>query len=389
MSCHQWSRPATMSTSSPSALDDDRRLDRRRVGERLVGVLLEPDRLAAPIAAVGGDQDLGPAVVDPARQRLRREAAEHDRVRRPDPGAGEHRDRQLGDHRHVDRDPVAGLDAELLERVGRLADLALEVAEGQRPGVARLADPVVGDLVAQAALDVAVDAVVGDVELAAGEPLRERQLPFERLVERLRPVDPLAGALRPERLEVGLRLGVQVGGRVGLGGEGRVGREEPRLGEEVFDLRRRKRVLDAHGSPRVAKLGWPGHRTALHGPRATGTGRPVDSDDVGHPDRGRLDPAHGHAGRGRAGRGRGDRGGRPARARRSSACRRRACPATATRPGRVPDVTQAALDDALATVAAAARERGVVGDRRHGTADAGRAARSCPSSSAPDGTADR
>ncbi len=108
--------------------DHDRGLDGGRVGERLVGVMLEPDLLAATVATVRGDQDLGAAVVDPARQRLGREAAEDDRVRRADPRAGEHRDRQLGDHRHVDGDPVAGLDAELLERVGRLADLALEVA---------------------------------------------------------------------------------------------------------------------------------------------------------------------------------------------------------------------------------------------------------------------
>ena len=239
-------------------------------------LLLQADLLAAPVATIGGDQDLRAAVVDPARQGLRREAPEDDRVGRPDPCAGQHRDRQLRDHRHVDRDPVAGPDAQLLQRVGRLADLAEEVAEGQRPGVARLADPVVGDLVAEAVLDVPVDAVVGDVQLAAGEPLRERQLPFERLVEGLRPVDPLAGALRPERLEVGLRLGVQVLGRVGLGGEGRVRREEPRLREEVFDLRRRKRVLDAHGSL-VSKLVWPGHRTAPHAPRATATGGASDA----------------------------------------------------------------------------------------------------------------
>ena len=47
-----------------------------------------------------------------------REAAEDDGERRPDPGAGEHRDRQLGDHRQVDRDPVARRDAQLAERVG-------------------------------------------------------------------------------------------------------------------------------------------------------------------------------------------------------------------------------------------------------------------------------
>ena len=230
--------------------------------ERLVGVLLEPDLLAAPVAAVGGDQDLGPAVVDPAGQRLGREATEDDRVRRPDPGAGEHRDRQLGDHRHVDRDPVAGLDAELLERVGRLADLALEVAEGQRPGVARLADPVVGDLVAEAALDVPVDAVVGDVELAAGEPLRERQVPFERRLERRRPVEPLARPLRPERLEVGLGLGVEVGRArwPGRRRPGPAGRSATRRGGS------RSRATGAGGSTLtgtlVVEFGWPGHPTA-------------------------------------------------------------------------------------------------------------------------------
>jgi hypothetical protein len=53
----------------------------------------------------------------------------------------------------------------------------MEVGVGDRPGVAGLADPVVGDLVAEPVLDVAVDAVVGDVQLAAGEPLRERAGP--------------------------------------------------------------------------------------------------------------------------------------------------------------------------------------------------------------------
>jgi hypothetical protein len=52
----------------------------------------------------------------------------------PMPGAGQHRDDGLGDHRHVDRDPVAGLDAELGQRVGGLADLVLELGVGDRRG---------------------------------------------------------------------------------------------------------------------------------------------------------------------------------------------------------------------------------------------------------------
>ena len=110
---------------------------------------LRSDRLAAPPATVGGDEQLGLRVVDPARQCLRAEAAEDDRMRGADPGAGEHRDRELRDHGHVDGDPVARLDAQLDERVRGLLDLAQQVGIGDRAGVAGLTDPVIGDLVAK------------------------------------------------------------------------------------------------------------------------------------------------------------------------------------------------------------------------------------------------
>src|SRR5688572_31760809 len=51
---------------------------------------------------------------------FRREAAEHDRVNRADARASEHRDRRVRNHRHVDRDAVAFLDAEPFQRVREL-----------------------------------------------------------------------------------------------------------------------------------------------------------------------------------------------------------------------------------------------------------------------------
>ena len=65
----------------------------------------------------------------------------------------------------------------------------------------RLALPVIGDPVAEPRLDVTVDAVVGDVELAAEIPLRVRQLPVVELAERLEPRHALAAVVLPERLE--------------------------------------------------------------------------------------------------------------------------------------------------------------------------------------------
>ena len=95
--------------------------DRRRVLQRLVGHLLERHELAAAIAAVGGDQHRALRVVDAVAQRLGAEAAEDHGVHGADAGAGQHRDGQLGDQRHVERDAVALLHAEPVQHVARTA----------------------------------------------------------------------------------------------------------------------------------------------------------------------------------------------------------------------------------------------------------------------------
>src|SRR6185503_10679369 len=179
------------------ALEDDDLLDELRPLEALVGDLLQRDDRAAAIAAVGGDHERGLAVVRAVAERLGAEAAEDDAVGRADPGAGEHRDRELGDHGHVERDAVALPDAERLESVGEAADLAVELLVGQRPLLAGLAFPQDRRLVAPCGGEMAVEAVVSHVRLRADEPFRERQLPVEDLLPGLEPVE-LLGEVLPE-----------------------------------------------------------------------------------------------------------------------------------------------------------------------------------------------
>jgi len=62
---------------------------------------------------------------------------------------------------------------------------------------------------------MAVDAVVGDVQLAAQKELGERRLPLVELVEGLEPGDPLR-LFGPEAVEVAV---VDVSPRVGPGAE--------------------------------------------------------------------------------------------------------------------------------------------------------------------------
>ena len=196
---------------SADPTDDHDVLDRRGAGQGDVDRGLERVGLALPESAVCGDEDLALGVVDAIDERVGREPAEHHRVRRTEPGTRQHGDGKLGDHRHVHRDPVALHHAQPLEGVGEPLHLGVEVGVGHDPLVTRLAFPVVGDLVAPARLDVAVEAVVGDVELGADEPLGEGQIPLEDRVPLLVPRDQLGRLLGPEALEVLVGLVVQRG----------------------------------------------------------------------------------------------------------------------------------------------------------------------------------
>ncbi len=103
--------------------------------------LLQLHDRAAPVSAICRDQQRALCVVDAIAQRLGAEAAEDDAVRRADAGAREHRDRQLGHERHVDRDAIALLDAERLQHVRERAHLAIQIEIRQRAPIARLTLP--------------------------------------------------------------------------------------------------------------------------------------------------------------------------------------------------------------------------------------------------------
>ena len=106
-----------------------------------------------------GDDELGIGVDDAAGEAVGREAAEHHRMHGADARARQHGVGGFGDHRQVDGDAVALLDAVGLEHVGELADALVQLAVGDLlvvGGVVALPDD--GDLVG-ARLQVPVDAV--------------------------------------------------------------------------------------------------------------------------------------------------------------------------------------------------------------------------------------
>src|SRR5438105_257730 len=174
----------------------------RPIDERLVG----DDPVARFEAARGGNDQLRLGVIDARRQLMRGEASEDHRVHGAEAGAGEHRHHRLGDHRHVDDDPVAATDALVGEGAGEPRHLVPHAAIGDRPPIAsERAVPHEGELIAPAFVDMAVERVVAGVQLAAHEPAVEWR---SRIIEDPIPLLAPADAFRdpgPERLRIGDR----------------------------------------------------------------------------------------------------------------------------------------------------------------------------------------
>jgi hypothetical protein len=208
--------------------DDDHRLQCVQPVDRLVQGLLDRGGLAAAARAVGGDERPGLRGGHPLLHGGRREAAEHHVVRRPDPGAGEHRHHDLGNHRQVDAYDVTLPHPLGLQRVRQALGVREDLGVGQGTLFTLLPLPVERDPVAVPGVHVPVQAVVGGVELAVGEPgVEGRVAVVEDRLERGLPVQPLPCLPRPPGR--GVAGGVGVDGRIGhFGPRGEIGRRRER-----------------------------------------------------------------------------------------------------------------------------------------------------------------
>jgi hypothetical protein len=174
--------------------------------ERFVHVLLERHDGAAPEATVGREDQLGLRVADAVGDGLGAETAEDDRVHRAEAGAGEHGNGGLGHHGQVDQDAVAGLDAVAFEDIAEPADLVMKLFVGEGALFARLAGgcglplPDQGGLVGARGVQMPVETIVTDIELAADEPLGVRLVPFQHPGPALGPDQFRFGLPAPEFL---------------------------------------------------------------------------------------------------------------------------------------------------------------------------------------------
>ena len=179
--------------------------------DRLVEQGLVGDDLAALDAARSGHDADRLGVVDAGRKFAGGETAEHDGMHRADAGAGQHAHHRFRDHRHVEDDAVALLDAEVEQHAGERGHFVGELGVGV--GAGRVGDGAVVDQRRQATaavLDVAVEAVVGGVALGAREPAAvQTGVGIDHLVPELVPGD-VTGGVGPEPFRVLFPRGVDL-----------------------------------------------------------------------------------------------------------------------------------------------------------------------------------
>ena len=163
--------------------------------QRLVHQGLVRDDLATFDPARCRHQQGGRRIIDPLGEFGCGKAAEHHRMDRADPGAGQHRDHCLRHHRHIEDDPVALADALGRDHASGARDLVLQL--GKAEGQARIRHRAFVDqrqILAAPRRDMAVDGIMACVHQAARKPAfalgpgaHWRHLPLDRL-RRVQPI---------------------------------------------------------------------------------------------------------------------------------------------------------------------------------------------------------
>ena len=148
-------------------------LDRRRRATRLLDRFPHLRLLPAAIRPVGRDDHPRAGVLESLRDRGSAEAGEDRHLDRAEMRARVRDDGDLRAHRQVDRDPVAGLDAERGEALGEPRDLERQLPKRPFAALTVLAGEDRGDCVGRA-LRPDVDARGRQVQARSFEPGRPR-----------------------------------------------------------------------------------------------------------------------------------------------------------------------------------------------------------------------
>src|SRR5215469_8178434 len=117
-----------------------------------------------------------------------RKPTKNHRVGSTQSSASQHGNRQFRRHTHVDGDPVPLAYAKALQNVGKFLNFPKQLLVGKNSNIAWFALPDQRRLIFAPGLHMAIETVVGKVDLPTGKPFGPRRIPFQDFVPRLEPI---------------------------------------------------------------------------------------------------------------------------------------------------------------------------------------------------------
>ena len=172
--------------------------------QSIIDHVLERDVFGSAEGTIAGDDEFSIGILKAVCNALCTEPSKNHRVDGSDPCTSQHSNGQFGNHSHIDADTVAFFDAVVLQYVGKLIHLGMQLCIGDHAVVIIrvIGLPYDGGLVGLVH-QVPVDTVFSDVELRTTEPFDGRllEIPIQDLVPGLFPLE-MAGHFPPKTLRV-------------------------------------------------------------------------------------------------------------------------------------------------------------------------------------------
>src|SRR2546425_13226367 len=109
-------------------------------------------------------------------------------MRRANAGASQHRNRQLRRHAHVNCNAITLPHPERFQDIGELLHFAMKLLMSERANLPWLTLPDQRRFILAPGLNMAIETIVGEIELAPREPLGPRAVPLKNLVPFFEPM---------------------------------------------------------------------------------------------------------------------------------------------------------------------------------------------------------
>ena len=182
----------------------DNAFNKLAADQRIINHIFQRDVFGSAEGTIAGDDELGIGILQTVGNALCTETTKDDGVNGPNPCTSQNSNRQFWNHSHIDADTVAFFDAIVLEYIGKLVHLGMQLRIGEQAVVIIrvIGFPDDGRLVGLV-YQVSVDTVFSDVELCTAEPFDGRllEIPIQDLVPGLLPLK-MAGHFPPKIFRV-------------------------------------------------------------------------------------------------------------------------------------------------------------------------------------------